>query len=141
MGLIVRLYDIVSPNDFQLSIGTSPYGYFQVIPKPDGGLLWPSSNVRDYRVDPIYIGNNQPRVTDGTPQPSDISECDIKFDTEYWFKIEDSVLEIHGCDPINKDKRYIIENIYIHDSKAFQCYDKIAFRVEIEDCPPQEIHP
>jgi hypothetical protein len=40
----------------------------------------------------------------------------FEFDTQYFIKLTDSVTN-----------RYIIENIYIHDSKAFPCYDTIDF--------------
>lgn len=43
----------------------------------------------------------------------------LTFDTQYWIKMTD---EITG--------RYIIKNIYSHDSKAFPCYDTICFDVE-----------
>ena len=43
----------------------------------------------------------------------------LTFDTQYWIKMTD---ETTG--------RYIIKNIYSHDSKAFSCYDTICFDVE-----------
>lgn len=43
----------------------------------------------------------------------------LTFDTQYWIKMTD---ETTG--------RYIIKNIYSHDSKAFPCYDTICFDVE-----------
>lgn len=44
----------------------------------------------------------------------------LTFDTQYWIKMTD---ETTG--------RYIIKNIYTHDSKAFPCYDTICFSVDV----------
>lgn len=132
MGLIVRVFDIVSPNDFDLSIGLSPYGPFT---KLNGPIIsdnsWPNSTDRDYRTEPIYIGDNDPEVVNGVPPSSDIIFYDLEFDTEYWLKIEDKVNVIDTCEN-NQTPRYIVENIYIHDSKTFECYDKINFSVSYE---------
>jgi len=43
----------------------------------------------------------------------------LSFDTQYWVKMTD---ETTG--------RYIIKNIYTHDSKAFPCYDTMCFDVQ-----------
>lgn len=130
MGLLIRLYDIVSPNDFDLSIGLSPYGPFT----PLG--TYPGSNTRNYRNNPIYIGDNDPNVPNGIPSPSDIVYHDIEFDTQYWLKIEDSVNVINSCLGDNTP-RYIVENIYINDSKTFECYDRVSFNVVYDPntCP------
>jgi len=48
--------------------------------------------------------------------PTVIIAHSFEFDTQYFIKLTDSVTN-----------RYIIENIYIHDSKAFPCYDTIDF--------------
>lgn len=45
----------------------------------------------------------------------------LTFDTQYWIKMTDE-----------ETGRYIIKNIYTHDSKAFPCYDTICFDVETE---------
>lgn len=45
----------------------------------------------------------------------------FNFDTQYFIKLTDS-----------GTSRYIIENIYIHDSKAFPCYDTIDFDLSAE---------
>lgn len=45
----------------------------------------------------------------------------FNFDTQYFIKLTDS-----------GTSRYIIENIYIHDSKAFSCYDTIDFDLSAE---------
>ena len=45
----------------------------------------------------------------------------FNFDTEYFIKLTD-----HGT------SRYIIKNIYTHDSKAFPCYDTIDFDLSAE---------
>jgi hypothetical protein len=123
MGLVVRLYNIKSPNNFDLSIGLSPYGPFT----PLGTS--PSSNNRNYNTDPIYIGDNDPEVVNGDPSPSEIVQYNLEFDTDYWFKIEDNVNVINFCEGDNT-KRFIVENIYIHDSKTFECYDKINFSLD-----------
>jgi len=130
MGLLIRVYDIVSPNDFDLSIGLSPYGPFT----PLGS--YQSSNVRDYNLNPLYIGDNQPLISGGTPPSTDIIYHNIEFDTQYWLKIEDSVNVIDECTG-NNIPRYIVENIFIHDSKSFECYDRISFEVvyDPDTCP------
>jgi len=135
MGLIVRVYDIVSPNDFDLSIGESPYGPFTQLNGPNPDNSWPGSTTgsttsteRNYRTDPIYIGDNDPEVVSGVPPSSDVVFYDLEFDTEFWLKIEDKVNVIDTCEN-NQTPRYIVENIYIHDSKTFECYDKINFSV------------
>jgi hypothetical protein len=131
MGLIVRVFDIVSPNDFDLSIGLSPYGPFTKLdgPRPDNS--WPNSTDRDYRTEPIYIGDNEPEVVNGIPPSSEVIFYDLEFDTEFWLKMEDKVNVIDVCED-NQTPRYIVENIYIHDSKTFECYDKINFSVSYE---------
>ena len=136
MGLVVRLYDIVSPNKFNLSIGTSPYGYFKKIEGPEVNGAWPSSNVRDYMSNPICMTNDDPTV----PPPGSGTTCEnvvseLEFDTEYWIKLEDNVndIDVHEND---LRSRYVIHNIYIHDSKAFDCYDRIEFGVDLQlICP------
>jgi len=131
MGLIVRVFDIVSPNNFDLSIGLSPYGPFTKLdgPRPDNS--WPNSTDRDYRTEPIYIGDNEPEVVNGIPPSSEVIFYDLEFDTEFWLKMEDKVNVIDICED-NQTPRYIVENIYIHDSKTFECYDKINFSVSYE---------
>ena len=135
MGLIVRVFDIVSPNDFDLSIGLSPYGPFTKLNGPNIDNSWPNSTDRDYRTNPIYIGDNEPEVINGVPPSSDVMFYDLEFDTEFWLKMEDKVNVIDVCKD-NQTPRYIVENIYIHDSKTFECYDKINFSVSYE-CVPQ----
>lgn len=135
MGLIVRVFDIVSPNDFDLSIGLSPYGPFTKLNGPNIDNSWPNSTDRDYRTNPIYIGDNEPEVINGVPPSSDVMFYDLEFDTEFWLKMEDKVNVIDVCKD-NQTPRYIVENIYIHDSKTFECYDKIKFSVSYE-CVPQ----
>ena len=142
MGLVVRLYDIVSPNKFNLSIGTSPYGYFKKIEGPEVNGAWPSSNVRDYMSNPICMTNDDPTV----PPPGSGTTCEnvvseLEFDTEYWIKLEDNVnnIDVHENDLRG---RYVIHNIYIHDSKAFDCYDRIEFGVDLEViCPTPTPNP
>jgi hypothetical protein len=50
-----------------------------------------------------------------------ITITNLSFDTQYWVKMTD---ETTG--------RYIIKNIYTHDSKAFPCYDTMCFDVEVQ---------
>ena len=130
MGLLIRIYDIASPNDFDLSIGLSPYGPFTLLG------TFPSSNTRDYYTNPIYVGDNDPLVLGGTPPPSEINYYNLEFDTQYWIKIEDKVNVIDECIGDNTP-RYIVENIFINDSKAFECYDRISFEVvyDPDTCP------
>jgi hypothetical protein len=119
MGLVVRLYDIVSPNDFDLKIGLSPYGPFTQLNGTNSNNSWPASTERNYRTDPIYIGDNI---------------YEFEFDTQYWIRIEDKTNVIGLCDG-NNNHRFITENIYIHDSKTFECYDKINFSLSYQ-CNP-----
>ncbi len=90
MALTVRLYNINSKNTFTLGYSTHPKGTYTTV-----GGTYDSSNTRNYKSNPITV--------DG-----------LNFDTEYWFKITDSVTG-----------RNIIENIRTNDSKAFECYDRI----------------
>jgi len=143
MGLLIRIYDIKSENDFDLSVGFSPYGPFTSLPNPnrvDGS--WPSSNLRNYYTEPIYIGDNDPMVLNGKPSITDIVEYDLEFDTQYWLKIEDKINVIDLCGG-NNTPRFIVENIYIHDSKAFECYDRVAFDVvyDPDTCPTPTPYP
>ena len=52
---------------------------------------------------------------------STVTITNLSFDTQYWVKMTD---ETTG--------RYIIKNIYTHDSKAFPCYDTICFDVDVQ---------
>lgn len=143
MGLLIRVYDIQSPNDFDLSIGLSPYGPFTSLSNPNtANGSWPSSNSRNYRDYPIYVGDNDPTVNGGTPDPSEIVFHDIEFDTQYWLKLEDRVNVVNLCDGDNTP-RYIVENIYINDSKTFECYDRISFNVVYDPntCPTPTPYP
>jgi hypothetical protein len=128
MGLVVRLYDIVSPNDFDLKIGLSPYAFdnpnlenteWWKINGPNSNNSWPASTERNYRTHPTYIGDNI---------------YEFEFDTQYWIRIEDKTNVIGLCDG-NNNSRFITENIYIHDSKTFECYDKINFSLSYQ-CNP-----
>ena len=44
----------------------------------------------------------------------------LTFDTQYWIKMTDQTTG-----------RYIIKNIYTHDSKSFPCYDTMCFDVDV----------
>jgi hypothetical protein len=137
MGLVVRLYDIVSPNKFKLSIGLSPYGNFdQIVGSEANGYFLPSTTGttdtthRNYRTDPICITDNNPEITGST---CSVYES-LTFDTRYFLKLEDTSNLVNQCDTNpcidNTEKRHIIESIYISDSKTFDCYDKIKFDVD-----------
>ena len=52
---------------------------------------------------------------------SSIEITGLTFDTQYWVKMTDQLTN-----------RYIIKNIYTHDSKSYPCYDTICFSVNIE---------
>ena len=52
----------------------------------------------------------------GTTSTATISGAPFEFDTQYYIRLTDLVTN-----------RYIIENIYIHDSKAYPFYDTIDF--------------
>jgi|MDTC01.1.fsa_nt_gb hypothetical protein len=140
MGLVVRLYDIVSPNKFKLNIGLSPYGSFTQITNsedPNGEWLPSTSGTtslthRNYRTDPICITNNDPPISGSTC----FVYSPLEFDTRYFIKLQDTLNVIDNCETspcINgSELRHIIESIYISDSKTFECYDKIKFEVDYE---------
>jgi hypothetical protein len=51
---------------------------------------------------------------------SSITITGLSFDTQYWIKMTD-----------DSSGRYIIKNIYTHDSKVYPCYDTICFDVVV----------
>lgn len=53
---------------------------------------------------------------------SSITLSGLSFDTQYWIKMTD-----------DSSGRYIIKNIYIHDSKAYPCYDTLCFDVVTDE--------
>jgi hypothetical protein len=61
----------------------------------------------------------------GTTSTATISGAPFEFDTQYYIKLTDLVTN-----------RYIIENIYIHDSKAHPFYDTIDFDLSAVCVPP-----
>lgn len=138
MGLVVRLYDIVSPNKFKLNIGLSPYGSFtQVTNSEDPNGEWlpstsgtTSTTHRNYRTDPICITNDDPPISGSTC----FVYTPLEFDTRYFLKLQDTFNVVDNCETspcINgSELRHIIESIYISDSKTFDCYDKIKFDVD-----------
>jgi hypothetical protein len=70
-----------------------------------------------YPLDTGYTDYNT--YTNGTT--TIIFDANLQFDTQYWVKITDTTTN-----------RYIIENIYMNDSKTFSCYDTIKFDVDAE---------
>jgi len=54
-----------------------------------------------------------------------VTITNLSFNTQYWVKMTDDTTG-----------RYIIKNIYTHDSKAFPCYDTLCFSVEVQCDPP-----
>ena len=61
----------------------------------------------------------------GTTSTATISGAPFEFDTQYYIRLTDLVTN-----------RYIIENIYIHDSKAYPFYDTIDFDLSASCVPP-----
>jgi hypothetical protein len=61
----------------------------------------------------------------GTTSTATISGAPFEFDTQYYIRLTDLVTN-----------RYIIENIYIHDSKAYPLYDTIDFDLSAVCVPP-----
>jgi hypothetical protein len=61
----------------------------------------------------------------GTTSTATISGAPFEFDTQYYIKLTNLVTN-----------RYIIENIYIHDSKAYPLYDTIDFDLSAVCVPP-----
>jgi hypothetical protein len=55
-----------------------------------------------------------------TPSTTEVTISGLTFDTQYWIKMTD-----------NTTGRYIVQNIYTHDSKAFPCYDSICFSIDV----------
>lgn len=55
-----------------------------------------------------------------TPSTTEVTISGLTFDTQYWIKMTD-----------NTTGRYIVQNIYTHDSKAFPCYDTICFSIDV----------
>ena len=58
-----------------------------------------------------------------TPATTEITISGLTFDTHYWVKMTDTTTG-----------RYIVQNIFTHDSKAFPCYDTICFSIDVI-CP------
>jgi hypothetical protein len=112
MGLNIRLHNINLKNNFKLSyrigntsgdVNTINSGYS---PYTDGaslsnGTVYPSSDITDYEITPIIFK-------------------DAQFNTQYWFKFLDQTTGL-----------YTIENINTHESKYYECYDKIDFYVTV----------
>jgi hypothetical protein len=61
-----------------------------------------------------------------TPSTTEVTISGLTFDTQYWIKMTD-----------NTTGRYIVQNIFTHDSKAFPCYDTICFSIDVT-CEEQE---
>ena len=112
MGLNIRLHDINLKNNFRLlyrtgstagdlSIITTGYTSFTNGATLSGNTVYASSDVVDYHVTPIIFTN-------------------AEFNTQYWFKFLDTVTGL-----------YTIENINTHESKYYECYDKIDFYVTV----------
>jgi len=112
MGLNIRLHNINLKNNFKLSyrIGNtsgdlntinSGYTNYTIGATLSGNTVYPSSDVRDYETNPIIF-------TGAT------------FNTQYWFKFLDQTTGL-----------YTIENINTHESKYYECYDKIDFYVTV----------
>lgn len=55
-----------------------------------------------------------------TPSTTEITISGLTFDTQYWIKMTDNITG-----------KYIVQNIYTHDSKAFPCYDTICFSIDV----------
>jgi hypothetical protein len=55
-----------------------------------------------------------------TPSTTEVTISGLTFDTQYWIKMTD-----------NTTGRYIVQNIFTHDSKAFPCYDTICFSIDV----------
>jgi len=95
MGLVIRIYDIVSPNDFTVSIKKGDTAY------PLDSGYYPCG-------DDVYSGGTEMITISGYTIPPGSKETLLLFDTQYWVKIVDTVTD-----------RYIIENIKINNQAAF----------------------
>lgn len=107
MGLVIRIYDINSPNDFKVSIKKGDTAY-----PLDSGYI---------EYDTIYSGGTTQIELTNITYPSGKTE-NFDFNTQYWIKITDITTD-----------RYIIENIYLHDQIAFsdcQCSPPIILSAE-----------
>jgi hypothetical protein len=104
MSLNIRLHNITAPNAFTLWYHTgSTSGDFSVITSgyTQYGGVYVAGDETYYRNNPIIFPN-------------------AEFDTQYWFKFKDVVTGL-----------YTIENINTHESKYYECYDKIDFYVTV----------
>lgn len=88
MSLYIRLYNIVSPNNFSV--------YYKS-----------SENLGNVNSDFTFYGSYS-----GTTTGLTISDSELTLNTKYWIKIIDDVTG-----------KYIIENIYTHESCFYDCFD------------------
>ena len=94
MGIVIRIYDIASPNDFTVSIKRGDTAY-----PLDSGFN-PCGGTYSGGTEQISISGYT--VSPGTKYTS------LQFDTQYWLKLVDTVTD-----------RYIIENIKINNQIAY----------------------
>lgn len=97
MGLVIRIYDIASPNDFTVSIKKGDTAY------PLDSGYYPCG-------DTVYSGGTEMITISGYTIPPGSKYTAILFDSQYWIKITDTVTD-----------RYIIENIKTDNQSAFGC--------------------
>ena len=93
MGLVIRIYDIASPNDFTVAIKKGDTAY----PLESG--YYPCG-------DTIYSGGTELITISGYTVGSTYTT--LEFDTQYWIKLIDT-----------DTNRYIIENIKTNNEVAF----------------------
>ena len=69
---------------------------------------------------PVETDSSFTTVGTYTTSTTTVEIEDLEFDTQYWIKMTDVTTG-----------RYIVKNIYVHDSKAYPCYDTMCFNVEV----------
>lgn len=70
---------------------------------------------------PVETDSSFTTVGTYTTSTTSVTIEDLEFDTQYWVKMTDVTTG-----------KYIVKNIYAHDSKAFPCYDTMCFDVDVE---------
>jgi len=93
MGLVIRIYDIASPNDFTVSIKKGDTAY------PLDSGYYPCGS---------YSGGTDLITISGYTIPPGTKYTILQFDTQYWLKLVDT-----------DTNRYIIENIKINHQAAY----------------------
>ena len=112
MGVVIRIYDIASPNDFTVSIKMGDTAY-----PLDSGY---------YSCGGTYSGGTELITISGYTVGSTYTT--LEFNTQYWVKLVDTVTN-----------RYVIENIKINHQSAFAPCDCTPPLITGLDCNINEL--